>query len=59
MFQLALGVMSRIVPQMQVYFVAMPAQIIGGLALLALVSGALLGAWARAAAGLLATLPGL
>lgn len=58
-FQLALGVMSRIVPQMQVYFVAMPAQIIGGLALLALVSGALLGAWARAAAGLLATLPGL
>jgi flagellar biosynthetic protein FliR len=58
-FQLALGLMSRIVPQMQVYFVAMPAQIIGGLALMALLSGALLGAWAEAARGLLSGLPGL
>lgn len=58
-FQLALGVMSRIVPQMQVYFVAMPAQIVGGLALMALIAGALLGAWAEAARGLLSGLPGL
>jgi flagellar biosynthetic protein FliR len=58
-FQLALGVMSRIVPQMQVYFVAMPAQIVGGLALMALLAGALLGAWAEAARELLGTLPGL
>jgi flagellar biosynthetic protein FliR len=58
-FQLALGVMSRIVPQMQVYFVAMPAQIIGGLALMALLAGTLLAAWAEAAGSLLGGLPGL
>jgi len=58
-FQLALGVMSRIVPQMQVYFVAMPAQIVGGLALMALIAGSLLGAWTEAARGLLIGLPGL
>jgi len=58
-FQLALGVMSRIVPQMQVYFVAMPVQILGGLALMALLAGALLGAWTEAARDLLGTLPGL
>jgi flagellar biosynthetic protein FliR len=58
-FQLAMGVMSRIVPQMQVYFVAMPVQIIGGLALMALVAGAMLGAWTRAAADMLGSLPGL
>jgi flagellar biosynthetic protein FliR len=58
-FQLALGVMSRIVPQMQVYFVAMPAQIIGGLALMAALAGALLGAWTEAARALFTDLPGL
>jgi flagellar biosynthetic protein FliR len=57
-FQLALGVMSRIVPQMQVYFVAMPAQIIGGLALMALLAGALLGAWAEAVREHFTGLPG-
>jgi len=58
-FQLALGVMSRIVPQMQVYFVAMPAQIIGGLALMGLLAGVMLGAWTEATRALLAELPGL
>lgn len=58
-FQIALGVMSRIVPQMQVYFVAMPAQIVGGLALMAVLAGSLLGAWTEAARGLLSGLPGL
>ncbi len=58
-FQLALGVMSRVVPQMQVYFVAMPAQIAGGLALMAVLAGTMLAAWVEAARGLLGGLPGL
>jgi flagellar biosynthetic protein FliR len=58
-FQLALGVMSRIVPQMQVYFVAMPVQIVGGLALMALLAGGLLGAWVEGARALFSSMPGL
>lgn len=47
-WQVALGLMTRLVPSLHVYFVAMPAQIIGGLALLALLGAALLGAWSEA-----------
>lgn len=39
------GLLARLVPRMQVYFVAMPGQILGGLALLAASAGALLAAW--------------
>ncbi len=35
-FNAALGLLNRLVPQMQVFFVGMPIQILGGLALLAL-----------------------
>jgi flagellar biosynthetic protein FliR len=55
----ALGLLSRIAPQVQVYFVAVPGQVLLGLALLAAVMPPLLGAFAEAArAGFLA-LPGL
>jgi flagellar biosynthetic protein FliR len=39
------GMAARLVPRMQVYFVAMPGQILGGLVLLAALSGTLLTAW--------------
>ncbi|MGE3302786.1 MAG: flagellar biosynthetic protein FliR [Hyphomonadaceae bacterium] len=42
-FRVGLGVLSRLIPQIQVFFVAMPANVLGGFILLALVlsSGAL------------------
>ena len=36
MFYIALGLLSRLMPQLQIFFVAMPLQIIGGLAIFAL-----------------------
>jgi len=44
-WQLALGVVARLVPQLQVYFAAMPGQIMGGLILLALLSAGMLESW--------------
>ena len=44
-WQLVLGVVARLVPQLQVYFVAMPGQIMGGLVLLALMSAGMLESW--------------
>jgi flagellar biosynthetic protein FliR len=58
LWQAATGLAARLVPRMQIYFVAMPGQILGGLLLLAGLSGALLHAWRDAAATALATLPG-
>lgn len=58
-FQLALGLLSRLVPQMQVYFVALPLQLAGGLALLAALLAGLLAVWSAAMRSLLAGLPGL
>lgn len=55
----ALGLLARIAPQVQVYFVAIPGQILLGLALLALVMPALLGAFAEAARVAFLALPGL
>lgn len=55
----ALGLLTRLVPQLQVFFTAMPGQIIGGFALLTLLCGAILAAWSEAARTLLANLPGL
>lgn len=37
---LGLGILSRLMPQLQVFFIAIPLQVIGGLALLALTLGA-------------------
>jgi flagellar biosynthetic protein FliR len=41
-FFAALGILSRLVPQLQIFFVAMPMQIIGGLAIFALTLPAIL-----------------
>lgn len=55
----ALGLLTRIAPQVQVYFIAVPGQALAGLALLALVMPALLGAFAEAARDAFLALPGL
>ncbi len=55
----ALGLLTRIAPQVQVYFIAVPGQVLAGLALLALVMPALLGAFAEAAREAFLDLPGL
>jgi flagellar biosynthesis protein FliR len=43
LFNIALGVLSRLMPQMQVFFVALPLSILLGLSFLALVLGAMMG----------------
>jgi flagellar biosynthetic protein FliR len=58
-FQLTLGLLSRLVPQMQVYFVALPLQVAGGVALLAVLLAGMLSVWAEAARVVLGGLPGL
>lgn len=57
--QSALGLVARFVPQMQVYALAAPAQILGGLALLALLSLPLLSAWQDSVNAAWRALPGL
>lgn len=44
-WHVAIGLLSRLVPKLQVYFVAMPGQIIGGLLLLSLSASVILGGW--------------
>ncbi len=58
-WQLALGLLARLVPQIQVYFAALPGQVLGGLLLLALLVGPILHAWLAALRDGLAALPGL
>ncbi len=55
----ALGLLARIAPQVQVYFVAIPGQVLLGLALLAAVMPALLGAFHESARAAFLDLPGL
>jgi flagellar biosynthetic protein FliR len=55
----ALGLLARIAPQVQVYFVAIPGQVLLGLALLGAVMPPLLGAFAEAARAAFLDLPGL
>jgi flagellar biosynthetic protein FliR len=57
-WQVTLGILARLVPRLQVYLVAMPGQILGGLALFAVLAAAILGAWQEAASVLFAALPG-
>jgi flagellar biosynthetic protein FliR len=54
----ALGLLSRLAPQVQIYFVAIPGQILAGIALLALLLPAMVGAYAEAARVAFAALPG-
>jgi flagellar biosynthesis protein FliR len=58
-WQMGLGLLARLVPQFQVFFVAQPAQILGGLLLLAALSIGMLDSWGEAARGAFALLPGL
>ncbi len=58
-WQIALGVLARLIPQLQVYFAAIPGQIAGGLLLLGLLSAGMVEAWIEAARGSLSALPGL
>lgn len=58
-WQVGLGLMARLVPQLQVYFVAMPAQILGGLALLGVLAAAMLAAWQAHLDAVFRALPGL
>jgi len=55
----ATGLLARLVPRLQVYFVVMPAQILGGIALLAVLATALLTAWQGSVRSSFAGLPGL
>ena len=43
LFNLGLGLLARLMPQMQVFFVAMPLSILGGFLILVLVIGAMMG----------------
>jgi flagellar biosynthetic protein FliR len=52
------GLLARLVPRMQVYFVVMPGQILGGIALLAVTATALLSAWQSAVQTGFSLLPG-
>ena len=57
-WHVATGLVSRLVPRIQVYFTAMPGQILGGLLLLVLLSAAILAAWMDAVRDGLSRLPG-
>ena len=54
-----LGLLARLVPNLQVFAAAMPGQILGGLVLLPLLAGAMLSAWQGELRNALALLPGL
>lgn len=58
-WQVALGLLARLIPQLQIYFAAMPGQILGGLALLGLLSAGIAESWVGAARESLSNLPGL
>lgn len=57
-WQAALALLSRLVPQLQVYFVAMPGQILGGVLLLAVLGSAMLTLWLQGARAGFLSLPG-
>jgi flagellar biosynthesis protein FliR len=57
-WNIAIGQIARVGGRMQIYFVAMPAQILGGLALLALTGSAILLAWRERTESVLSLLPG-
>lgn len=57
-WHLAMGLITRVVSRMQIYFVSMPGQIMVGLALLAMTSGAIVLAWRNEVAVFMNALPG-
>ena len=58
-FQVALGLLARLVPQLQAYTAAAPGQILGGLLLLMLVAAPVLSEWTEAVRAAWSALPGL
>lgn len=58
-WQFALGILSRAVPNLQVYTLAMPLEIAGGLALLAILFTRLIAVWLTQVSRQFAGLPGL
>lgn len=58
-FQVALGLLARLVPQLQVYTAALPGQILGGLVLLGVLASQLIGAWTDTLRTAWSSLPGL
>jgi flagellar biosynthetic protein FliR len=59
LWHVALAVIGRLVPNLQLFFMASPGQIVGGLALLGLLGTALIGTWREHAVAALAALPGV
>ena len=59
LWQVALGLTSRLIPQLQIYFAAIPGQILGGVVMFALLAGGMLDAWSEAVRSSLGVLPGL
>ncbi len=57
-WQVALGLLARLVPQIQVHFAALPGQVLGGLLLLALLGGPILRVWMAATREAFLALPG-
>lgn len=57
--QAGLGLLARLVPQLQVYSASAPGQILGGLVLLGSLAAALLTSWSEAITAAWSTLPGL
>ncbi len=57
-WQVALGLLARLVPQIQVYFVALPGQVLGGLLLLALLGAPMMRVWMGAVREGFLALPG-
>ena len=58
LWQAALGLLARLVPQLQVFTLAMPGQILGGLALLGILASFMLALWQDGARDAFALLPG-
>ena len=59
LLQAGLGLLARLVPQLQVYTVAVPGQVLGGLALLGILGASILYAWSETLSALWSHLPGL
>jgi flagellar biosynthetic protein FliR len=57
-WHVALALLSRLVPQLQVFFLAIPAQLAGGIALVGLLGAALMVAWQETATAAFGSLPG-
>ncbi len=58
-WNVAVGLLARLVPRLQIYFIAMPGQILGGIVLLAVLSTAVLAAWQAAVQAGFSALPGM